>query len=289
MSTPHVDQTLVLHPRTAVTLAEYLKQPALPLLITGPVGVGKATVAAYVTVRLVPAPNQYLHVIRPEDSKSIPIEAVRNLQHVLTLKVPGSRENAVRRVAVIEDAHRLTAEAQNALLKTLEEPPDDTAILLTAPASDSVLPTIQSRVRQLAVLPPPAAELEAYFVTLGYGQLAIQKALALSGELPGLAAALLEQDDSHPLMTATVHARGILQSTTYDRLLLVDGLSKQKELCQDILFILMQMSRIALARSASVQATERWRKILHASYEAGEELRHNAQTKLVLTNLMLAF
>src|SRR3989344_3921323 len=53
--------------------------------------------------------------------------------------------SAKGRAVVLEDAGNLTPEAQNALLKTLEEPPEEAILLLGAAATDNFLPTILSR------------------------------------------------------------------------------------------------------------------------------------------------
>jgi DNA polymerase-3 subunit delta' len=58
-----------------------------------------------------------------------------------------------RRIAVIPDAERMRAEAANAFLKTLEEPPGQTLILLTVGARDRLPATITSRCRRLGVRP----------------------------------------------------------------------------------------------------------------------------------------
>lgn len=50
---------------------------------------------------------------------------------------------------IIQEANNLTIEAQNALLKTLEEPPEKTQLILTAPNRDSLLPTVVSRCQEL--------------------------------------------------------------------------------------------------------------------------------------------
>lgn len=287
---------LVFHPRTQLAVADYIARPTQALLITGPYGSGKASVARYLTTSVLDIDgvdtgkyedHPYIRTIRPVDGKAIPIETIRNLQHFLSLSVPGSKSREVSRVVVIENAQLLTTESQNALLKTLEEPPPRTIIVLTAISRDAVLPTIQSRVRQLIILPPPVDLITSHFLDLGYSNSNIDRALTLSGELPGLASALLAKDSSHPLVAATTHARGILQSKTYERLLLVDSLSKQKPLCTDILFVLGQMSRTALLRNANGTAAQRWQRIMRASFQASQQLSHNSQTKLVLTNLML--
>lgn len=72
---------------------------------------------------------------------SIGIDQIRNLERNLSLK-PFREE---RKIALIKEAQILTIEAQNALLKTLEEPPLHCFIYLTCPGSDWLLPTIVSR------------------------------------------------------------------------------------------------------------------------------------------------
>src|SRR3989344_6162475 len=53
--------------------------------------------------------------------------------------------SAKGRVVILEDAGNLTPEAQNGLLKTLEEPPEEAILLLAAATTDNFLPTILSR------------------------------------------------------------------------------------------------------------------------------------------------
>lgn len=285
---------LILHPATEKALRQYLGRTAHAILLVGPPGSGKRATARYVAARLLEKTPEalelypYLTVIAPIEGKAIPIDSVRELQRFMTLKIPGSRRG-ISRLAIVEDAHLLTVEAQNALLKTLEEPPLDTALIMTATSPEALLKTIRSRVRALHVVTPPVESLIAHFQKQNFSEQDIQKALLVSGGLPGLTTALLTAQESHPLYEATLQARSLLQAKAYERLLLVDSLSKQKQLAQDICFILGQMSRMALMRSAGAasQSTVRWQKILKASFEASEQLRRNTQAKLVLMNLML--
>lgn len=87
-----------------------------------------------------------LTIIEKENSikqnvNSIGIEDVKNIQKKIFLKPIKSPIKAV----VIEDAQMLTVQAQNSLLKILEEPPDRTIIFLSADSSDVFISTIISR------------------------------------------------------------------------------------------------------------------------------------------------
>lgn len=86
-----------------------------------------------------PTPHPDFMYLTPEIS--IGIDQVRKIKHFVGLR-PYSE---IYKVAYIEEAQNLTIEAQNAFLKTLEEPPERTIIILTAPSIDSLLPTIISR------------------------------------------------------------------------------------------------------------------------------------------------
>lgn len=74
-------------------------------------------------------------------SSSIGISEIRNFQKTLLLKPLKSQ----KKLAIMHNAENLTPEAQNALLKTLEEPPDNTIIVLSTPRLESILPTVCSR------------------------------------------------------------------------------------------------------------------------------------------------
>lgn len=76
-----------------------------------------------------------------QEKGTIGIEEVRNLQKKLFLKPLKSPTKAV----VVKNAENLTIIAQNALLKSLEEPPENTLVILTVSNKDLLLPTILSR------------------------------------------------------------------------------------------------------------------------------------------------
>lgn len=77
---------------------------------------------------------------------NITIEQVRTLTEWLSL----SPTSAGGRWAIIRDAESMTIEASNAFLKTLEEPPEDSHIILTSSQPDYLLPTIRSRAQPIA-------------------------------------------------------------------------------------------------------------------------------------------
>ncbi len=86
-------------------------------------------------------------VIKPEAAHSLGIEPIRSLAIELT-QTP---QVASRQVVWIQQAERMTVQAANALLKTLEEPNGAVVILLTTTRARQLLPTIRSRCQQIRI------------------------------------------------------------------------------------------------------------------------------------------
>lgn len=84
-------------------------------------------------------------------SRDIRIEQIRKLQERLAFRAL----EAPYKVALIVTAHAMNPPAQNALLKTLEEPPRDTVLILISSAPDKLLPTIRSRCSKATFGPLP--------------------------------------------------------------------------------------------------------------------------------------
>ena len=91
-----------------------------------------------------------------------------------------------RRCLVIPDAHKLTAQTQNALLKTLEEPPEEALLILTG-NEQAVLPTIRSRCMLVRVGSEDRAKLAARLSARGVAPDRATLAAALSDGVPSLA------------------------------------------------------------------------------------------------------
>ncbi len=159
-------------------------------LITGPEGVGKASFAYRVARRLLgaaPDPEQGPLASKQDDSvsrrvsarshgdlmvleratddgkprKNIPVDEVRALPAFFGQ----SPADAPYRVAIIDAADDMNVNAANAVLKTLEEPPERGVLLLVSHSPGRLLPTLRSRCRTLAIPPMDqgalAAEIDA--------------------------------------------------------------------------------------------------------------------------------
>ncbi len=133
-------------------------------LFTGPEGIGKGMVAKILAkavncsvggldscdncpscLKIDKGNHPDVHIIECENSETIKIEQIRQLQKAIYL-MPFE---AKTKVFIIDNAHKLTAEAANSLLKILEEPPGNSLIILITSAPGKLFKTILSRCKSL--------------------------------------------------------------------------------------------------------------------------------------------
>ncbi|BCU75501.1 DNA polymerase III subunit delta' [Luteolibacter sp. LG18] len=115
--------------------------------------------------------GQWVHILRPRmKSRRIAVDAIRDLERPLRLTAPEGKW----KVGVVAEADRMGVEASNAFLKTLEEPPDRTLLLLLTSNPQALLPTILSRCVRLPLLGGVGLEAEGGHELVG----ALDKATA---------------------------------------------------------------------------------------------------------------
>ncbi len=120
-------------------------------------------------------------------SRDIVVDQVRDLvDRRLSLR----RFEGRRRFVLIDPADAMNPQAQNALLKTLEEPPADTTLVLVAASPDALLPTIRSRCLRVPFAPLPDAVVIGRLRADGWSEEDARLAAALAGGSLGRALAL---------------------------------------------------------------------------------------------------
>ena len=116
----------------------------------------------------------------------IVVQQIRELNHHAAYAPREGR----RRVFIVDPADRMNAESQNALLKTLEEPPGQAVIVLVASRPHVLLPTVRSRCFQIGFGALSPDELASGLVSLGMGPAEAEARAALAEGRPGRAISL---------------------------------------------------------------------------------------------------
>lgn len=133
-----------------------------------------------------------LHLIKPETAGAhISVKQVRELERQIHLKPYESQW----RTALLLDFHRATHSASNALLKTLEEPPESVVLILTAPTKEALLPTISSRCEILHLRPISGEVIQAALEKRGASSSLAEELAEISAGLPGRALQLLQDEE----------------------------------------------------------------------------------------------
>jgi DNA polymerase-3 subunit delta' len=147
-------------------------------LFVGPSGIGKRTVAMTLAqavhcadatgdgcgrcaecARVKDGNHPDVRVVQPlEGKKEISIQQVREIERELRYRSFGGQ----RKIAIVDAAGAMNVAAQNALLKTLEEPPENSLIILIAFNAGELLPTLRSRCLRLSFAPLSRAQVATF-------------------------------------------------------------------------------------------------------------------------------
>jgi DNA polymerase-3 subunit delta' len=181
-------------------------------LFTGPSGVGKRLFAVELANSLLcenAAPDSlqacdrcpscvqveagthpdFFTAVRPPEALEFPISLMRELCQSFSLKSARGRG----KVVLIDDADDLNEEAANCFLKTLEEPPPLSVLILIGSTPDRQLQTIVSRCQVIRFAPLPATVVDELLQTQGIEDAALRARLVrLSAGSPGLAKELAD-------------------------------------------------------------------------------------------------
>lgn len=135
-----------------------------------------------------------LFYFSPDKKASMGVETVRDIKKSLFF-IPNDGD---RKVYIIDDAQKMTVQAQNALLKFIEEPPASVLFFIVADKKESLLPTVVSRTRIISLAPSDNADIRRFLMSESKksGGEQIDEAINMAEGSPGKALKLLCRDFS---------------------------------------------------------------------------------------------
>lgn len=225
-----------LHENTAPAVKSIIGRTTGAYIFHGPKACGKHTTAVWLAKRLnclgdkSSIPCSHCRLVDsgnfPDFIEIIPIEkATIGISQIQQLQTKLSRTHYYQsgvRVVVIDPADTMSNEAQNCLLKTLEEPPVGTIIILVGQAPEALLPTVRSRCTPIYFPLLPDSQIEQFLQAIRVGSEAIQSISTLSGGAVGMASLLaLDADARARHLKVEELVQKTLSSTIFERLILV--------------------------------------------------------------------
>ena len=263
----------------------YVSHPKTAVIIESEDELSHAIVIEYLHDKLIGRKNNPYISINSEDKKTIGVEKIRDLKKQLSLQANTSI-NPITRMIVIDQADRMTDEAQNALLKLIEELPARTTICLTITKSSRLLTTVTSRCFLVRVLPIEEDRAKQYARNLSVSDQEATKMYLLSSGNPGLFLSLINKESS-PLTDAIQDAKIFLSSTVFERQKLIGVIVKTPDV------VPMQLRAIRIIaltglRSSVGPAKNRWKQTLEQVAITESQLASNVSTKLALLRLSIS-
>lgn len=233
--------TVLIHAATKKVLDSYAHEPVHGLLITGLDGVGLATIAKELAYNIVEHATD-VTVVAPE-GVTIPIERIR-LLYEETRSV-----HKTPQVVIIDDADALSLEAQNALLKLLEEPVKNVYFILTTHNLEKLLQTIRSRVQVVGVKQVAREQSEKLLDTLKLTDAKKrQQALFLASGLPAELTRLAADDGYFAEQVVYVgDARTIIEGSLYDRFRIITAYSERVKALK-LISVISQLIRFSILK-----------------------------------------
>lgn len=202
-------------------------------LFTGPAYLGKKTVALefikMLTGKALEVIHPDVHILEPESV--ISIKQVRELQHQMSL----FPYQASHKIALITQADKMTPEASNCLLKTLEEPTGKAILILITSKSKSLLPTIISRCQLIKFLSVDEKEIEKGLRPMGEVK-DLKRIVRLANGRPGLAIKYLENPELLRAKEKIINdLEGLLRADINERYKYIEKIWQDIPLSQQIL------------------------------------------------------
>ncbi|MCH8049153.1 hypothetical protein IH979_00370 [Patescibacteria group bacterium] len=256
---------------------------------SGPAHLGKMTLARTFAALALSSDEKMLDRhpdVRILSQSTVTVDLVRQIRQWMHL----TSLSGGRKVVIIEEAGGMTVAAQNAFLKTLEEPSGEALMILVATHSGHLLDTVISRTIHLRFSRVPRETLYAYLVEQGQKTDDADELASIAAGRPGVAIRLLDEDVRVQYHQRQKRALAFFKAPLAERLRTVQELVKEAKTSNTISQTIdswYQVAHDALLSSDAHHASD-WARALKALNEANEAMQKNGNVSLSLEHFALA-
>lgn len=284
------DSTPWLHPKSERALKQIVQHPPHALLIASPHGDEQRVISQWLAETLLgDGPSTHaVHHLEPNEKGNITIEYIHELERHIHHK--SSNAGRIEKIVLIQHAEYMTIEAQNALLKLLEEPVDGVMYILTTASREALLPTIRSRTQHAHIHPIDKATALKYLQKAGVdGELATKLHLAARGSGTRLKRFIENDSLRNESFAELADVRNILSMNTFERLISATAATGKRQHALEFIEKIELLTQIAARRAQKPSDAEHWLFRLELIEKTSEALRKNGNIKLAIDRLLISY
>ncbi len=263
---------IYIHPTTKRRLDILSSELPQSLLLRGEPGVGLLTIAKQL------AGDDLALILRPENAKgvfdqqgTIAVEKIRDLYDQTRSK------HTKPYIVIIDDANKMSAGAQAAFLKLLEEPATNIHFLLLSHTPERLLPTIRSRVQHLVILPISQAQTDSLLADLSITDKTKRtQLLFIASGLPAEIIRLTRDEDYFSTRAVLMgDGRQLLQANAYEKLLVVNKYQSDRTTAIELIDSMLLIARRSMSTKPSTTIIKQLDLLLdiQANIAAGYNVR----------------
>lgn len=260
----------------------YITKPSPVLLLTGPEGTGKQIVTDSIIDNIfqisTPGEKALSLIDMNRNDSPVTIEEIRDLKNKLKYVESGTN---VTRVIVIRNIDKINDQAQNSLLKLLEDTPKNTLFIINASLLNKVINTIQSRSMIIRIVNPTINEYQNFYNTDKLASYFI-----MSDGRSRFIDELVKDSSGDFLETVNI-AKKYVSSDSFGKLIISDEITKKHDI-NLFIFGLIQIYRSLIKNTSDKARIEKFNDNLKSLADSQEFLLvSNPNIKLLMTRLAI--
>ena len=259
-------------------------------LIIGEDGIGKSILAKRFAAKIMEKDDfkEYIDIVNYKTTKnSFGVDEVRDII-TETNKRPYEGD---KKVIIIYEGNKLTVQAQNALLKTIEEPPSGVYIIILCESAELILDTIKSRCQVHKLFPLKESEIKL-FIEEKYSNIDEDKKstlISFSEGIPGKVEKFIEDSSFEDLRNIALDLLKDINSHNEDIILKYETIiAKHDNKEEDIFSIIISFVRDIIKDLSNMMAYKKLRGIIRVIDETRKNLSSNTNTQMTFNVMMIS-